>query len=378
MTLFSIAVLNLVHRPWRSFLTLLGVVLAIAAYVALAGLVRGIEGTLVENFSLRGTDVIMTEGGAEDILSSVVPEKLADDVAAVPGVAAAVVEMGRMTNVGEDTTSFVNGWAPDAFAWDTIEVLDGRKPMPEDKTDDIAGGIMLGRSLAARLGLTLGDQVSLFAAPFIVTGIYDSDSLLVRHGAVTLLADMQAQTYRIGQGTAVAVKLDDDLSEAERVAVIQRIAAAFGGFTVEGTAEMVSEYFNVKIARILAWSVSTVAVITAGLGVLNTMVMSVNERRGEIAIMSAVGWPMRRVISVLMIEGATLTVLGTVLGIGVGVGMAWVVSTSPSVAGFVEPDIGRDLVLRALALGLGIGLIGAFGPAYRAAREDPASILRGR
>ncbi|MGH1368429.1 MAG: ABC transporter permease [Maritimibacter sp.] len=377
MTLQGIAVLNLLHRPLRSLLTLLGVVLAIAAYVALAGLTRGIEGTLVENFSLRGTDVIITEGGAEDILSSVVPESLAGQVAQVEGVSAAVLEMGRMTLVGE-ATSFVNGWAPEAFAWETVTVTKGRRPEAQDKMNGIAGGIMLGRSLAARLELGLGDQVVLFSAPFEVTGIYDSDSLLVRHGAVTLLADMQAQTYRIGQGSALAVQLEPGLSESGRNGVIAQIAERFPAFSVEGTAEMVAGYFNVKIARILAWSVSTIAVITAGLGVLNTMVMSINERRGEIAIMGAVGWPIRRIIAVLMIEGGALTVLGTVLGIGVGIAAAWGVATSPAVAGFVEPDVGRDLVIKALVLGLGIGLLGAFIPAYRAAKQDPASILRGR
>ena len=95
MTLTGIALSNLTHRPWRTGLTLLGVALAIAAYVALVGLTRGIENTLLEGFASRGTDVVMTEAGAADILSSVVPEGLAAEVAEVEGVRAAAPETGQ-------------------------------------------------------------------------------------------------------------------------------------------------------------------------------------------------------------------------------------------------------------------------------------------
>lgn len=379
MTLTGIAARNLAHRPWRTGLTLLGVVLAIAAYVALVGLVRGIEGTLLENFSTRGADVVLTEAGAADLLSSVVPQELASEVEAVEGISVAAAELGRMTTVGEATTSFVYGWMPDAYSWEGFTLLEGRYPVPDDgAASGAVGGVALGARLAERLEAGPGDQVTIFAVPFEVTGIYTTDSLLTRNGAAMVLADMQAQTYRAGQATSIVARLDDGLTGDERDAVIEDLAARFPDLSVEATEEMVSEYFNVKISRILAWVVSTVAVFSAGLAVLNTMAMAVNERRGEIAIMGAVGWPRGRIVRCLMLEGGVLTVLGSVLGIVVGVTIAWIVASAPSVEGFVEPVIDLGLTLRALALGLGIGLIGAYVPAARAAAQDPAAILRGK
>lgn len=378
MTLTGIAALNLTQRPWRTGLTLLGVVLAIAAYVALLGLVKGIEGTLVESFSSRGTDVVMTEAGAADVLSSVVPVELADEVAQVEGVAAAAPELGRMTTVGENTTSFVIGWPPDAFGRRSIEIVEGRFPEPQDRTDTIAGGIALGTRLAERLGVGPGDRIEVFATDFVVTGLYTSEGVMALNGALTLLTDMQAQTYRDGQATSIVVQLAPDLSASDREATIARLTDRFPGLSVDPTETLVQEYSNLRVATILAWVVSTVAVASAALAVLNTMAMAVNERRGEIAILGAIGWPRGRIVRLLMLEGAWLTFAGSCLGVLIGIAVAWVVAWSPQVEGFVEPVIDGPLILRAVAIGLGIGLVGAFVPAIRAASEDPASILRGK
>ncbi|MBL6428599.1 MAG: ABC transporter permease [Maritimibacter sp.] len=378
MTLTGIAALNLTHRPWRTGLTLLGVVLAIAAYVALLGLVKGIEGTLVESFSSRGTDVVLTEAGAADVLSSVVPVGLVDEVAQVEGVAAAAPELGRMTTVGENTTSFIIGWPADAFGMRAMEIVEGRFPLPEDRTETVAGGITLGTRLAERLDVGVGDLVEVFAADFVVTGLYTSEGVMAMNGALTLIEDMQAQTYRDGQATSIVVQLSDDLSPVERDAAIARLSERFPDLSVDPTETLVQEYSNLRIATILAWVVSTVAVASAALAVLNTMAMAVNERRGEIAILGAVGWPRGRIVRLLMLEGAWLTIAGSALGILVGIAVAWIVAWSPQVEGFVEPVIDGTLLIRAVAIGLGIGLIGAYVPAIRAASEDPASILRGK
>lgn len=379
MTLTGIAARNLAHRPWRSGLTLMGVVLAIAAYVALVGLVRGIETTLLENFSSRNADVILTEAGAADILSSVVPVEVAREVAAVEGVAMADPELGRMTTIGEGTTSFVNGWAIDAYGWEALTLTEGRFPVPDDGAEQAAvGGVALGHRLAERIAVAPGDVITIFSAPFIVTGLYTTDSVLTRNGAVMLLGDMQAQTYRDGQATSIVARLDDGLDSAARDRVIDRLGTTFPNLTVDATEEMVAQYVNVRIARILSWVVSTVAILSAALAVLNTMAMAVNERRGEIAIMGAVGWPRGRIIRCLMLEGAWLTGAGSALGIVAGVAVAWGVARAPTVEGFVEPVIGPSLIAGGVALGLGIGLIGAFVPAARAATQDPAAILRGK
>ncbi|WP_288927083.1 ABC transporter permease [uncultured Maritimibacter sp.] len=378
MTLTGIAALNLTHRPWRTGLTLLGVVLAIAAYVALLGLVKGIEGTLVESFSSRGTDVVLTEAGAADVLSSVVPVGLVDEVAQVEGVAAAAPELGRMTTVGENTTSFIIGWPADAFGMRAMEIVEGRFPLPEDRTETVAGGITLGTRLAERLDVGVGDLVEVFATDFVVTGLYTSEGVMAMNGALTLIEDMQAQTYRDGQATSIVVQLSDDLSPVERDAAIARLSERFPDLSVDPTETLVQEYSNLRIATILAWVVSTVAVASAALAVLNTMAMAVNERRGEIAILGAVGWPRGRIVRLLMLEGAWLTIAGSGLGILVGIAVAWIVAWSPQVEGFVEPVIDGTLLIRAVAIGLGIGLIGAYVPAIRAASEDPASILRGK
>jgi putative ABC transport system permease protein len=377
MTLVSMALLNLVHRPWRSGLSVGGVVLAIAAYVALVGLVVGIEGTLVDGFTTRGADLVLSEAGADDILSSVVPDGLSAEILGVPGVVEAAPELGRLTSMNDGPTVYVLGWEPGAFGWASVDFTTGRAPLPEDAEDGIAGGIGLGRALAERYGLSIGDTVTIFAASYRITGFFEAKSVMMRNGAIALLPDVQAQTYREGQATALVVQLDPALNEDGRDAVIADLRARFPSLSVDPTETLIDEFMNLRIARVLAWSVSTVAIVSAALAVLNTMAMAVNERRGEIAIMGAVGWPRWRIILCLLIEGSVLTLIGSVLGVGVGIAAAWAITSAPAVAGFVVPVIEAPTLLRAVALGIGIGLVGTLGPAWRAAGRDPAAILRG-
>ncbi len=377
MTLFGMALRNLMHRPWRSGLSVGGVVLAIAAYVALVGLVVGIEGTMVDGFTSRGADLVLSEAGAEDILSSVVPDDLAAEIATTPGVAAASAELGRLTSMNDGPTIYVLGWAPGAFGWASVDFIAGRAPEPGDAGGGVAGGIGVGRALADRHGLKIGESVSIFAAPFRITGIFEAKSVIVGNGAIARLSDVQAQTYREGQATALVAQFDPGLDGAGREAVMADLRARFPALAVDPTETLIDEFMNLRIARVLAWSVSTVAIVSAALAVLNTMAMAVNERRGEIAIMGAVGWPRRRIILCLIVEGMVLTLIGSVLGVGVGIAAAWGITSAPAVAGFVVPVVETATILRALALGIGIGLIGTLGPAWRAAGRDPAAILRG-
>lgn len=86
MTLSGLAWRNLAGRPMRSLGTIIGVALAVASFVALVGLARGVSASLDSAWNTRGTDVVITEAGAADLVSSIVPEALEAEAAAVPGV----------------------------------------------------------------------------------------------------------------------------------------------------------------------------------------------------------------------------------------------------------------------------------------------------
>ena len=104
------ALRNLAYWQPRNIGALLGIMIAIASLVALIGLARGVQETLLNALETRGTDVLVTETGALDLISSIVPEELAADIAATPGVIAVAPELTRLTSLDDGRSVAVSSW----------------------------------------------------------------------------------------------------------------------------------------------------------------------------------------------------------------------------------------------------------------------------
>jgi putative ABC transport system permease protein len=373
MTLLSLAFRNLVAHPLRTAATLAGVALAVASFVALVGLARGLEHTLRGALEARGTDLVMTEAGAGDLLSSIVSEDTARRVAVVPGVAATAAELARMTSLENGAPVLVVGWHPGGFPWDTLVLRDGRLPAPGER-----GTAAVGSSLAERRGLRTGDTLRLFQEEFRIVGIVGSDSLLTRNLVFVPLADAQALTFRQGQASSVNLRLDRGITPEARAGIVAAVRAAVPEVSVEETGTIMQDQVFARVADVLSWAISLVALLGAVFTVLNTMSMAVNERRGEIAILGAFGWSQPRIVIGILAEGFLLAGLAGALGAALGAAVAHAVASSPSVAGFILPAIGPALIGQAVLIALLLGLAGSLLPALKASATSPADVLRGR
>nr|WP_256477936.1 ABC transporter permease [Aurantimonas marianensis] len=369
----SLALRNLTARKGRTAATIAGVLLSVASFVALVGLARGIEQSLLAALEARQTDVIVTEAGALDLISSIVPETLADDLARAPGVVATAPEMSRVTTLGSGESAIVVAWPVGSYPWRSLDMIAGRLPGAQDGRSAV-----IGTSLAERLGAGVGDRLEVFQAEFAVVGIAGSASVLTRNLVFIPLPVAQTLMFREGQATSINVRLDQEASPQERQRLALDLKAAFPNYAVEETENLVDSHTFARIADVVSTTISIIALATAVLAILNTMTMAVNERRGEIAIMSAVGWPRRRIVASIVLEGVVLAALGGVLGSAVGVAAARLVSALPVVAGLVVPEINLALVTLAALVSLAIGLVGSLLPALRAASSPPADVLRGR
>jgi len=373
MTLVTLAMANLKARPGRTLATLASVALAIASFIALIGIARGVERSLLDALDVRQTDVIVTERGAVDLISSIVRADLADRLAAVPEVAAAAAELTRVTSLESGGSAAVVAWAPGAYPWQALTLVEGRLPSAND-----ARVAVVGASFADRQGLRVGDTLSLFQAEFTVIGIAGSDSLLARNLVMVPLAVAQALTFRAGQATAINVRLSPVARLEARDALLARLRTAFPDHAVEATETLAGGHTFARIADVLSRAISLVALAGAVFAIFNTMSMAVRERRGELAIMAAVGWPRGRIVRLILLEAVVLSGLGGVLGCAAGVLVAEAVARGIALAGLIEPAIGMPLLLQGVAISLLIGLGGAFAPAWRTASLSPASVLRGK
>jgi putative ABC transport system permease protein len=133
---------------------------------------------------------------------------------------------------------------------------------------------------------------------------------------------------------------------------------------------------QIRLARAMAWTTAAVALFLGSVGMLNTMLMSIFERTREIGILRAVGWRRRRVLSLIMGEALAIALIGTVVGTLLAVVGLRAITLAPTARGFINPDLPPQVVGIALAMGVGLSLLGGLYPAARAAALEPTEALR--
>ncbi len=126
----------------------------------------------------------------------------------------------------------------------------------------------------------------------------------------------------------------------------------------------------------MTWATSAIALVLGSLGMLNTMVMSVFERTGEIGILRALGWRRRRVLAMVLGEAVLLGLIGVGLGTVLGYIGLGALALSPTARGFIAAELPASVIGVGAVLGMVLSILGGLYPAVRAARLEPTEALR--
>lgn len=368
MTFLGFVLKNLFRRPFRTFLTLAALATAIGSVMALVGVADGFTESFRGVYETHRVDVVVSRQGSADRLSSSLEERFTEDVQRVDGVRQAAGVLLETMSIEDQQIYGVPamGMRTDTWMFDDYEI------QPIDDPD----ALYLGQNLADRMDAVQGDQVLLFDEPFTVGGIFKSNSVWENGSMILPIAALQRLTGREGQLTYINVILDDAVDQAQLDDVVERLQAIDPKLLALATDEFVNTDQRMRLAGSMAWMTSAIALLVGTIGTLNTMMTSVLERTGEIGILRAIGWPTRRVAAIVFFESVFLALTATVIG-GIGAALLlMLLSTSDSAAGILQPSIAPSVWLRGAMIGLGIGVIGAMIPAYRATRLHPTEALR--
>ena len=345
---------NLLRRPARTALTAAGVALGVGLIVALLSLATGVQNSADELIHVGRADFGLFQGDVSDFSRSLLPETIADRVAAVRGVAR-VAKLKLFANQGY----FVFGVAPDEFVWHRLVLIEGRFPR--------AGEALAGDHLK-RVQLTIAGR------RFRVVGRYHSGDEFEDAGAVLPLHTVERLAHRPGEITTVAVSVRPGV-RARTVA--RRVEHRFPGtVAVYEPSQAIRVDTSSRLIVETGWIISLLALIVGGIGVTNTMAMSVFERVREIGILRAVGWRAWRIAVLIVSEAIALSLLALGVGLGLGVLAARAFSDRTGTSGLVQPDFTAGVFAWGLAFALGVALIGAAYPTWRAVRLTPIEALR--
>ncbi len=371
MNAFTVALREITGRPVRSSLTVAGIAIAIAGYIALTGLTRGVEHSIDSGLTETGADLIVSQPGAFTLSGSTLSESLREKLVKVERVESVSGVLFNVTSLDEEANVVSTGWPDESFLWRSVTLAAGRLPAPGE-----SGVIVLGEEIARSLGKRVNDTVTLRFKPFRIVGIARFASVLNQNLALLRLAELQALLDREGAVTFYQIRLQRPLEPAQVKEARARLQQVSPSFAVQETAQLANDLRLVGIIRAVASAISLVVIVLAILGVGNTLFMTINERTSEIGVLSAIGWPASRILTTILSEGLAMAAVGAVIGVGLGILAMTIASRSPAAAGLLEPYLDAWMVGKAMLAALLIGFLGALYPAWRAIRMSPAQALR--
>lgn len=363
MTFIGLIVRNLGRQRTRSLLTLLGISLGITTVVALGCITAGMKGAAGSLATSGGADFMVAQEGASDLSFSRLPESTVADVAAVRGVAEAHGVVLHITRFRGNGFFFVMGRTAADLGANPLRMRSGRGPRAEDEG-----------AFGTDAGVRLGETVTIDDRRIRVVGIYEASSQWERAGAVVLLEAAQAMEHSTGTVTIIYVRV---VPGADPGAVAKRVDAQ-----VPGAAAIVDAADYAKVDQGFALldaanlAISFLAVVIGGIGVMNTMIMSIFERTREIGVLRAVGWRRSRVLRMIVTESVLLCIAAGFVGAAMGAGIASLATRLPSVGDFMAPAFPLRVFVQGFIVAVVVGLLGAVYPALRATRLTPMEALR--
>ncbi len=356
---------NLWRRKTRTALTLLNIGVSIAAVVALGGIAQGMLGAFTGMMMGSQTHLFAAEAGI-DMDFSAIDERVGARIAARSDVHAVSGMFWTGAVTDKMPMLIVYGYHPREFAIRRYRIIEG-EPLTGRRQ------IIVGRMAAEQSGLEVGDTLRVLESNFRVVGIYETGTAFEDAGVVIGLREAQSVTGKPRQVQFYLISLRDP-ERAE--AVKEELKAAFPDIDFSLSSELGETTSDFRIMQEMADQLSLVAVFIGGVGMLNTMLMSVLERTREIGVLRSLGWRRRKILGMILQESLVLGAVGGVCGIPLGLGLGGLIGLAGIWGGMMEPIYTPQLFVQAIVVAAVAGVVGGLYPAWRATRMRPVEALR--
>jgi len=396
---------GIITHKLRSFLTILGIVIGVAAVISLMSIGRGASADILSRIEGMGSDLITISpgssvfGGVRSAAGSV-RTLTQEDAAAIQEQIAYINRVAPIYSTslqvvvgGENMNSQVTGVPPEYQEIQSLEMAYGSF-FSDYEYQRGAKVVVLGSEIKENLfGDTdpIGQQIRMGANIVRVIGVLESkegfmgsspdNAILV---PLTAMQQMVAQP-RTNQGERIVSSVVLTVSDEEQTDyVVDEITSLlrdrhrlgpnvdddFRIISIQEIAETISEATGTM--TLLLGAIAAISLLVGGIGVMNIMLVSVLERTREIGIRKALGARERDIWSQFLIEAAFLSFAGGIIGVILGWAIAYFVNSS----GIMTTIVTADIVILAVSVSVGIGLFFGFYPAWNASRLNPIEALR--
>ena len=398
LELIRLALSRLAASRLRAALTMLGVIIGVAAVISLVDVGEGATRGITNQLSGLGTNLLTINpgrtvtGGAFGAAGSATT-LTTDDAAAIgrlQGIAAVAPELATSAFVvagTQNTTTTITGTTPSYAQVRNYQLWQGSFLTDVAETNKLRVAV-LGATTADDLGLgasAIGTQITIGGIPFEVIGILQAkgstgfqdqdDEVFV---PMTALGDHFVSSDAV-RSIFVSVASADQINVA-KATITSTLESRHGitagetdDFTIVDQAQLLGTVSSISsLLTLLLAGIASISLVVGGIGIMNIMLVSVRERTREIGVRKAIGARRSDILAQFLIEALVLSLLGGLIGIALGLAASWVIGLIAGWGFAFSPAT----ILLAAGFSLAVGLIFGVWPARQAARLDPVAALR--
>ena len=387
----SFAFTSVRHRALRSWLTILGIVIGVAAIMALIMISVGLKGAIAEQFEAFGPDRIMISPKGFTGPGTSAEGLTKDDVDTIKGLGAfkyvtpMITKQAEVEYKGEKAFTWVTGFPGEdfekAFGDIDIEVIEGRMYKDGEKFVTVIG-YLVAEDLFDE-GVRVKTKIKIKDQSFRVVGIFeeignsqdDNQFMIPLEAARDVFDEPDSVDYIMAQAKPGA-DIPDLQKRIERALERTRDDENFQVLTAAQILDQINQVLGV--IQVVLIGIAAISLLVGGIGIMNSMYTSVLERTRDIGVMKAVGAKRHDIMLIFLIESGLVGLIGGLIGVALGIGLALGVEYGAAAAGFafLKVSVTPLLILFGLAFAVGIGMISGTLPAIRASKMNPVDALR--
>lgn len=367
MSLLKLIIKNPFRKRSSAILAIIGIGIGIATIVALGAITDGMVSSLEDTIHAGGADFTISgkDTGKTAYGTNTIDANWTEKIKNFDGVESAYPIYVILATVDKNPYFTLIGIDPEGSTTADLSITQGRL------YTDNSSEVVLGKVSAKNMNLTVGDSLKINGEDFKIVGLYETGNSNDDSSAYTSIKTVGRLMDDPNHVSNIYVKTKKDIDSKT---VADNINNKYGNdITVISDINQMGQMKDmITMLKSASFAISILAIIVGGLGIINTMLMSVLDGTREIGVLKAVGWSNKKVLGMIIGESIVITLIAAIVGSIFGV---IIVELLGPVIGF-EGIFSLKIFAQAFLIALTVGIIGGLYPAIKAVKLPPTEALR--